>query len=96
MRNLCIRKVHGASFMRIASLICARFLKLILIACVIAWPLGYIIMNRWLDEFAYKSAIGIMAFVLSGAVVVMIAIASISTQIVRAASADPAAVLRME
>jgi putative ABC transport system permease protein len=96
LRALCMRRILGASLTAIVTMIWKRFLKLVLIACLVAWPLGYIVMNRWLEEFPYKAGVGFLSFVLSGVTAVAISCVSVGTQVGYSASANPADVLRVE
>jgi putative ABC transport system permease protein len=95
-KEIGIRKVLGSSIPGVVFLLSKQFGKLILIANVIAWPLAYYALHRWLQNFYYRISIGLQFFVLSAVLVVVIAFISISYQSVRAALANPADALRYE
>ncbi len=73
-----------------------NFVKLVLIANVIAWPVAWCAMNRWLQNFAYRIDIGWWVFALAGGLALLIAFATVSTQAIRAALANPVEALRYE
>ena len=81
-----IRKVIGASESNIVLMLCGEFMRPVIIANVVAWPLGWWIMDRWLEDFAFRVAVGPMPFVLSG--VISIAVLTIGFQAARAAKQD--------
>ncbi len=95
-REIGIRKVLGASISGILMLISREFVKWVLAANVIAIPIAYIAMNKWLQNFAYRTHIGIWTFVISVAMALMIALISVSYQSVKAAAANPVDSLRYE
>jgi len=95
-KEIGIRKVVGASVGNIVSLLSADFLKLILIAVLIAFPLSWWTMSQWLNGFAYRIDIGPGIFLLAGIAVLFITLLTISYQALRAAVADPIKSLRSE
>lgn len=95
-KEIGIRKVLGASVVQINHLIARDFLLLVLIAFVIAAPLSYWAVERWLNHFAYRTEIGIGIFVLAGLAATFIAWLTISIQSVKAAIANPVDSLRDE
>ena len=95
-REIGVRKVIGASVPGIIRLLAADFIKLVFIAIIIATPISWFIMNKWLQEFAYKINVGWMVFLLSGLVAIVIAVFTISFQSVKAALANPVKSLRTE
>lgn len=95
-KEMGVRKVLGATVPQVVNLIAGDFLKLVLIANVIAWPLAYYAMQRWLQGFAYKINLGVWVFVLSGLIVLLIALATVSAQAIKAATANPVDSLRYE
>ena len=95
-KEMGIRKVLGASVPQIINLIASDFVKLVLIANLIAWPLAYYAMQEWLQNFAYKIDIGAWVFIVSGLVALVIALATVSSQAIRAATANPVESLRYE
>lgn len=95
-KEIGIRKVLGASVNQIFVLLSKDFLRLILVAAVIAFPLGWWAMNRWLQDFAYRIQISWSVFVLALVGAIVIAIGTISLQAIRAAVANPVKRLRVE
>ncbi|HEY1060258.1 MAG TPA: ABC transporter permease [Daejeonella sp.] len=96
LKDIGIRKVLGASVSQVVILLSAEFLKLVLIAFVIAAPLAGFIMSKWLQDFAYRVTIGPEVFIISGSIVVIVAFAAVSFQSVKAALANPVNSLRAE
>ena len=95
-KEIGIRKVLGASSWKIVSLFSMDFAKLSIIANAVAWPAGYIIMHLWLQDYAYRTSIGIWVFVLTGILGLFITLLSVAYQIHRAAQANPIDSLRYE
>lgn len=95
-KEIGIRKVMGASVYGIVFLLTREFARLVLIAFVLATPLAYLVMSRWLEDFAYRIEIGPDLFLLAGSLAVLIALLTVSYQAVRAAMADPVKSLRYE
>ncbi len=95
-KEIGIRKVLGASVPGIVVLLSKDFLKLIVAANVIAWPLAYFGMNKWLQNFAYKSGIGVWVFLLTGLLAVGIALATVSYQSIKAALLNPVDAIKYE
>jgi len=96
MKELGIRKVLGASVAGIASMLSKDFLVLILISLVIASPIAYYFMHVWLQDFAYRINISPWTFLLSGFAAILIALATVSFQAIKAAMANPVNSLRSE
>ena len=95
-KEMGIRKVLGASIPQVVSLIAGDFIRLVIIANVIAWPLAYYAMERWLQSFAYRIDMGLWSFIFSGGLALMIALATVTAQAVRAATANPVEALRYD
>ncbi len=95
-REIGIRKVLGATASGIVHLLSREFVKLVLVANVIAWPVAYVVMNKWLQDFAYRIELGCWVFALAGGVALLIALATVSTQAIKAALANPVEALRYE
>jgi putative ABC transport system permease protein len=95
-KEMSIRKVLGSSDSEIFLLFSKHFFKLIFIANVIAFPLAYIVMKRWLATFAYQVNIDFKLFVLAGASAIAIAFITIVYQALRTANNNPADVLKSE
>ena len=96
VREIGIRKVLGASVNSIVRLFSIDFLKLILIAIVIASPVAWWLMNKWLLDFAYRIHINVWVFAIAGFVAIFIALITISFQAIKAAIANPVKSLRTE
>ncbi|GHA55948.1 ABC transporter permease [Pontibacter akesuensis] len=95
-KEIGIRKVLGAETSSIVTLLSKDFLKLVLVAAIIAFPLAWYAMGKWLEDFAYRIDIPIWVFILAGAVAGLLAFLTISFQAVRAATANPVNNLRMD
>lgn len=95
-KEIGIRRVLGASAYRIVTLLGKEYVRLVLIANVIAWPVAYLVMNRWLQNFAYRININVWMFILAAAGVLFIAFITVSYQTLKAAFANPADTLRYE
>jgi len=95
-KEIGIRKAHGARVSNIVWLILKEFTRLVLVAAVIAGPLAYFVMDRWLQNFAYRTSLDVTTFILSGLAAIAIAILTIGFQVIKAANTDPVKVLRYE
>jgi putative ABC transport system permease protein len=95
-KEIGIRKVMGASVTSIVTLLSKDFLKLVAIAIVIACPLAWYIMDKWLQNFAYRAPVSLMVFLVTAFIAVFIALFTISFQAVKAALANPVKNLRTE
>ncbi len=95
-KEIGIRKVLGASIASIVNLLSKEFVKLIFIANLLAWPLAYFAMSKWLQNFAYRIDIGWAVFALAGGLAVLIALLTVGTQAIKAALANPVEALRYE
>jgi len=95
-KEISIRKILGADFQSIIVLLAREYMKCIAAASVIAWPISYFVMSRWLQNFAYRINIGLWTFILSGALALIIALFTVSYQSFKAAFANPADSLRYE
>jgi ABC-type antimicrobial peptide transport system permease subunit len=95
-KEIGIRRALGASVLGIVGLLSRKFVRLVIIANVIAWPLAYFFMNKWLQDFAYRTGLGVGTFILSGFIALAIALFSVSYQSFRAATAAPINALRYE
>lgn len=96
IKEIGIRKVLGASVSKIIFLIAKEFLKWIIIANLIAWPIAYYFMNNWLENFAYRAGITLWSFIYSGVIALIIALLTVSSQIIKAAASNPVEALRYE
>jgi putative ABC transport system permease protein len=95
-KEIGIRKVFGASVQNIAYLLSKDFTKLVLIASVIAVPVAWWLMSKWLQSFAYRISISVWVFVIADITVLIIALLTVSFQSIKAAIANPVKSLRAE
>jgi ABC-type antimicrobial peptide transport system permease subunit len=95
-KEIGIRKVLGASVTGIVALLSKEFLLLVVISLLIASPIAWYVMNKWLADFAYQVTINWWIFLAVGIVSVLVALATISVQAIRAAIANPVKSLRSE
>ncbi|MGC4035871.1 MAG: ABC transporter permease [Chitinophagaceae bacterium] len=95
-KEIGVRKVLGASVSNIVLLLSKDFIRLVLIAFVVAAPLAWYIMHKWLQDFAYRINISWWIFLLAGTLAVVIALATISFQAIKAAMTNPVKSLRTE
>ncbi|KPL05227.1 MAG: hypothetical protein AMJ73_01775 [candidate division Zixibacteria bacterium SM1_73] len=95
-KEIGIRKALGASVTGIVRLLCKEIVILVVIANAVAWPVAYLTIGRWLETFAYRTQITCTLFLLSGFLVLIIALATVSYQSIRAALANPVEALRYE
>jgi hypothetical protein len=95
-KEIGIRKVMGASIAGITFLLTKDFMKWVVVANVIAWPTAYLAMKKWLQNYAYRTSIGIDIFIIAAAMAFFIAFLTVSFQAVKAAVADPVNSLRYE
>jgi putative ABC transport system permease protein len=96
IKEIGIRKVLGASVLEIVLLLSKEFTKWVLIANLIAWPISFYLMNSWLQNFAYRIEIGWVMFVGAGIIALIIAVATVSLQTIKAALANPVDSLKYE
>ncbi len=96
IKEIGVRKVLGASVTSIVTLLSKDFMKLVGISILIASPLAWFIMNKWLQEFAYRIHISWMVFLITTVIAVLIALVTISFQAIKAAIANPVNSLRSE
>jgi len=95
-KEIGIRKVLGASVTGIIGMLSKDFIKLVLIAAVIAFPVAWWMMHKWLNDFEYRVNIGWWVFVVAGVAALLIALLTISFQSIKAAIANPVKSLRTE
>jgi putative ABC transport system permease protein len=96
VKEIGVRKVLGASVPQIVTELSKDFLKLVLIASIIALPIAWYSMSKWLLDFAFRISIQWWVFVMAGVIAVVIAFATISFQAIKAATANPVKSLRSE
>jgi putative ABC transport system permease protein len=95
-KEIGVRKVMGASVRHIVLLLTKDFTRLVLIAFVVAVPLAYFAVQQWLKDFAYRIDIGMVSFIVSGVLALLVAWLTVSWQSYKAAVADPVKSLRSE
>ena len=95
-REIGVRKVLGASVPNIILLLSRDFIKLIFIGNLIAWPMAHYVMNRWLQDFAYRIDLDVNVFLFGGILVIIIALTIVVYQAFKAATANPVDALRYE
>ncbi|MEQ8523790.1 ABC transporter permease [Gracilimonas sp.] len=96
IKEIGIRKVLGATTPQILMLLTTDFMKLVAIAFLLAIPVGWIVMNNWLQNFAYHADLGIGIFVLGGLGVLIISLLTVSSQSIKASMSNPIKSLRSE
>jgi len=95
-KELGIRKVLGASVTNLTTLLSKEFLQLVIISCVIAFPLAWWVMSNWLADYAYRTVIHWWVFGLAGIIALLIAMLTVSSQAIKAALSNPVETLRAE
>jgi putative ABC transport system permease protein len=96
VKEIGIRKVLGASVQNLVAMLSGGLLRLVLLSMLIAIPVGWMVMNKWLQDFAYRIHIQWWMFALAGAIALLIALATLSFQSIKAAMANPVKSLRTE
>jgi putative ABC transport system permease protein len=96
IKEIGVRKVLGASVTSIVTLLSKDFIKLVAIAVIIASPIAWLVMHKWLQSFAYRTNISWVVFLITTIVAILIALITISFQAIRAAIANPVKSLRTE
>ncbi len=95
-KEIGVRKVLGASISNIVFLLSREYSKWVLVANIIAWPVAYFAMRKWLANFAYHVSIGLTIFILTALATFMIALLTVSYQSIKSALSNPAHALRYE
>jgi putative ABC transport system permease protein len=95
-KEIGVRKVLGADLLNVVWLLTRQFVKWVIVATLIAWPLGYWVMNRWLEGFAFRTGLSVWIFLVSGLAALGIAVMSVGSQVLKAALANPAESLKYE
>ena len=95
-KEIGVRKVLGASVQNLVALLSKDFIKLVVVATVIAFPIAWWSMNKWLEDFAYRITIGWWMFMLAGVIALLIALFTVSFQAIKASVANPVKSLRTE
>jgi len=95
-KEIGIRKVLGSTVMGIMVLLSKDFVKWVIIANVIAWPVATLIMNRWLDTYALHTGISVWIYLIAAFMAISTALVTIIWQVLRSAMANPIKALRYE
>ncbi|GAB4243349.1 MAG: ABC transporter permease [Ekhidna sp.] len=95
-KEICIRKVLGASVRKIFQILTMNFMKLILISLLIAIPISFYLMNKWLADFEYQVNLGWTVFFFASLIITVIALLTVSVESIRAANVNPVKGLRSE
>jgi putative ABC transport system permease protein len=96
IKEIGIRKVLGASVPNILTLLSREIVILVIVANVIAWPVAWYFMDKWLNIFAYRIEMNVLLYVLAAFVAIAIALITVSSQTLKAAMSNPANTLRYE
>ena len=96
VKEIGIRKVLGASVQNITTMLSKDFIRLVLVSNLIAWPLAWIGVNRWLQDFAYRVPVSWWVFIAAAGIALLIALLTVSFQAIKAAIANPVKSLRNE
>jgi putative ABC transport system permease protein len=96
IKEIGVRKVLGASIASIILLLSGGFIRMALIAMLIAFPLAWWTMSKWLQDFSYRTSIGWGIYLISGGLVLILAMLTVASQALRAARANPVQNLRTE
>jgi putative ABC transport system permease protein len=96
VKEIGIRKVLGASVPSILTLLSREIVVLMVVANLIAWPVAWYFMDMWLGTFAYHINMDILAYLMAGGAAVVIALVTVSSQTIKAATSNPANTLRYE
>ncbi|SHM38131.1 ABC transporter permease [Chitinophaga sp. CF418] len=95
-KEIGVRKVLGADTRNIIYLFLKEYTSVILIANIIAWPVAYVIADHWLDDYAYRTSMSVMPFIIAGMITFSLTYILIALQCFRTASANPTGLLRSE
>ena len=95
-KEIGIRKVLGASVPEITVMLSSDFAKLVVLSILIASPIAWYLMNRWLQDFAYRTDISWWVFCIAGITALVIALVTVSSQAIKAAIVNPVKSLRTE
>ncbi len=95
-KEIGVRKVLGASVSNIVMLMSGEFTRWVMLANLVAWPVAYLVLDNWLQKFAYRIEIGWFVFLLAGALALVVALLTVSSQAIRSALSNPVEALRNE
>jgi putative ABC transport system permease protein len=95
-KEIGIRKILGASMSHIAGMLSKEFVGLVIVAIIIAVPVGWYIMHQWLQNYTYRTEISWSVFIIAGLSAIAITLLTVSVQAIKAAIANPIKSLRTE
>jgi putative ABC transport system permease protein len=95
-KEISVRKILGADFRNIILLLAGEYMKCVAVAVLVAWPVSYILMKSWLNNFAYRTNFGVEIFILSGLLALIFTLMTVGYQSIKAAVANPVDSLRYE
>ncbi|MFC2158314.1 ABC transporter permease [Acidobacteriota bacterium] len=95
-KEIGIRKILGAPISSVIVLLSKEFTKWVILANIIAWPIAYFAMNKWLQSFAYRVDLHVWMFLLSGIIALVISLLTVSSKTIKAAASNPINSLRYE
>ena len=95
-KEVAIRKVLGASNNNVAAILSREFILLVAVANLIAWPIGYYFMKSWIEDFTFRTDIGLMIFIISGGIAFLVALMAVGFQAYKAALKNPVDSLKQE
>ena len=95
-KEIGVRKVLGATVPNLVNIVTSEFMKLILLANLIAWPVSYYLINKWLLEFPYRTSVSLDLFIQASFWVILIAFLTISYTVVKSAVVNPIETLKYE
>ena len=95
-KSIAIRKIHGAKVIEVMLMLNQNLLIRFAVSCVVALPLSYYAVNRWLEQFAYKTPVYWWVFALGGLIVLIISLLTVSWECYKAANANPVDMIKME
>lgn len=95
-KEIGIRKALGASFMNVIKMFYKEILLLLILSTLIAWPIAYYLMNSWLQNFIYKIELSVVPFLLASLFVLIIAVLTVGSQIIKSANTNPADAIHYE
>jgi putative ABC transport system permease protein len=96
IKEIGIRKVLGAGVSVITILMAKDFVKLVIISCLVAFPIGWWVMDKWLLKYEYRIELNWQIFILAGVLAIAIALITVSFQAIKAAITNPVEALRTE
>ena len=95
-KEIGIRKINGARITEVMYMLSIDYVKLVAVAFIIAFPLAWLVMHKWLQNFAYRTDLSLWVFILSGIIALAISVLTVSMRTWRAATRNPADALRSE